>query len=182
MVAMRGLRAIVVALVALTTTACTGGSGSSADPLGVRSASSPVPSLSGDTLQRGSADLASLRGSVAVVNFWATWCTPCRQEQPQLEQVARAYRDRGVRFLGVFERDDAAKGRAWLKEFGVTYPSIADPSGSFADDFALFGLPDTFVIDPTGTIRWAITGKTTAEALSQLIDRVLASPASPPAG
>jgi len=176
---MRGLRAIVVALIALSTTACSGGSGSSSDPLGVRSASSPAPTLSGDTLQKGSIDLASLRGGVTVVNFWATWCTPCRQEQPQLEQVARSYHDRGVRFLGVFERDDAAKGRAWVKEFGVTYPSIADPSGSFADDFALFGLPDTFVIDPNGTIRWVITGKTTEAELSHLIDRVLAQQASP---
>ena len=176
---MRGLRAIVVALVTLAAAACSGASGSSSDPLGVRSTSSPAPPLSGDTLQKGSVDLASLRGSVAVVNFWATWCTPCRQEQPQLERVARTYGDRGVRFVGVFERDDAAKGRAWVKEFGVTYPSIADPSGSFADDFALFGLPDTFVIDPNGTIRWVITGKTTEAELSHLIDRVLAQQAGP---
>ena len=89
--------------------------------------------------------------------------------------------NRGVRFLGVFERDDAAKGRAWVKEFDVTYPSIADPSGSFADDFALFGLPDTFVIDPNGTIRWVITGKTTQTELSRLIDRLLAASGSPSA-
>lgn len=153
------------------------GSGSADDGLGAKSVSLPAPALAGDTVQGGNAVLADLRGKVVVVNFWATWCTPCRREQPQLVQLADHYRDRGVAFLGVLERDyDTAAARAWVKQFHVPYPSIVDDSGSWADDFAFFGLPDTYVIDRSGTIRWAVYGQTDSAQMTQLIDRVLALP------
>jgi DsbE subfamily thiol:disulfide oxidoreductase len=175
---MRASSALLLALALVPLAACTD-HGSSGDPLGVRQVASPAPRLEGETVHGEPFDPASLSGSVVVVNFWATWCQPCRQEQPQLERTWQAYRDRGVRFLGVDERDDTAKARAWMKEFGVTYPSIQDPSGSYADDFALFGLPDTFVIDRTGTIRYVVTGKTDQVELSTLLDRVLTAQSSP---
>ncbi|MGH2595924.1 MAG: TlpA family protein disulfide reductase [Actinomycetota bacterium] len=166
-------------LFALVTTmsACSGGgSGSVESGLGAKSVSMPAPALAGDTVQGGKAVLSDLRGSVVVVNFWATWCAPCRNEQPDLVQLANDYHDRGVRFLGVSERDDTAKARAWVKEFHVPYPSIVDEPGAWADDFAFFGLPDTYVIDRSGTIRWTVFGQTDATQLKQLIDRVLALP------
>ena len=160
-----------------TMSACTGaGSGNADSGLGAKSVSSPAPALAGDTVQSGKAALADLRGSVVVVNFWATWCAPCRNEQPDLVQLANDYRDRGVKFLGVFERDDTAKGRAWVKEFHVPYPSIVDEPGAWADDFAFFGLPDTYIIDRSGTIRWTVFGQTDAAQLRKLIDGVLALP------
>jgi cytochrome c biogenesis protein CcmG/thiol:disulfide interchange protein DsbE len=154
-------------------TACTGARGAD-DPLGAKPMSSPAPALSGQTLDGSTASLAELEGSVAVVNFWATWCKPCREEQPELERVHRDYRDRGVTFLGVDERDDTAAARAWVREFHVTYPSIVDESGSWADDFGLFGYPDTFVVDAAGTIRWAIYGQTSGAQLREVLDKVLA--------
>jgi thiol-disulfide isomerase/thioredoxin len=165
---------LVLAMVTTISACSGGGSGSAADGLGAKSVSLPAPALAGDTVQGGSAVLADLRGSVVVVNFWATWCTPCRNEQPELVQLANDYHDRGVKFLGVFERDDTAKARAWVKEFHVPYPSIVDKPGAWADDFAFFGLPDTYVIDRSGTIRWTIFGQTDSAQLKQLIDRVLA--------
>ncbi len=135
--------------------------------------SSPAPALAGDALDASALSLAALRGNVVVVNFWATWCKPCREEQPELERVHREYQDRGVEFLGVDERDDPAAARAWVKEFHVTYPSIVDEPGAWADDFGLFGYPDTFVVDADGTIRWAIYGQTNGSQLRQVIDRVL---------
>ena len=166
---------LVFAMVAMS--ACSrAGSGGSADGLGAKSVNLPAPALAGDTVQGGNAVLADLRGSVVVVNFWATWCLPCRKEQPALVQLAQDYHDRGVKFLGVSERDDPAKARAWVKEFHVPYPSIIDEPGAWADDFAFFGLPDTYVIDRSGTIRWSIFGQTDAVQLKQLIDRVLAQP------
>ena len=164
---------LVLALAAVAT-ACTKGADASDDALGAKRISSPAPSLAGDDLDGDPVALADLRGDVVVVNFWATWCDPCRDEQPALERIRRAYRGKGVEFLGVDERDDLAAARAWIAEFDVTYPSIQDPSGSWADDFELFGYPDTFVIDSSGTIRWAIYGQASEEQLSQLIDRVLA--------
>lgn len=165
------------ALVLLAVACSGGGSNGIGDPLGAESMNEPAPALAGDTLQGRAAALADLRGEVVVVNFWATWCDPCRDEQPELVQLSADYRERGVRFLGVNERDDIAKARAWVKEFDVPYPSIVDEPGSWADDFAFFGLPDTYVIDRAGIIRWAVYGQTDAEELKRLIDDVLALPA-----
>jgi len=143
--------------------------------------SSPAPALAGDTLDGSTVALADLEGSVTVVNFWATWCKPCREEQPELERIYRDYRDQDVSFLGVDERDDPAAARAWIERFHVTYPSIVDEAGAWADDFALFGYPDTFVVDEGGTIRWAIYGQTSEAQLRDVLDQVLESPSpSPP--
>jgi DsbE subfamily thiol:disulfide oxidoreductase len=161
---------------AVLATACTGSAGAD-DPLGAKAMNEPVPALAGDTVQGGAVAVDDLQGKVVVVNFWATWCTPCRNEQPELVRLSGDYRDQGVEFLGVNERDDNAKARAWVKEFGVSYPSIVDEPGAWADDFALFGLPDTYVIDRAGVIRWAVYGQTDATQLKRLIDQVLALPA-----
>jgi DsbE subfamily thiol:disulfide oxidoreductase len=167
----------VVALVLLAAACSRGGSADGDDPLGAEAMNEPAPALAGDTVQGGAVALADLQGRVVVVNFWATWCEPCRDEQPELVQLADDYRNRGVEFLGVNERDDTAKARAWVKEFSVPYPSIVDQPGAWADDFGFFGLPDTYVIDRGGTIRWAVFGQTDAEQLRALIDDVLALPA-----
>jgi cytochrome c biogenesis protein CcmG/thiol:disulfide interchange protein DsbE len=162
-----------VVVLALFAAACAGGSDGD-DPLGAKEMNEQAPALAGDTLHGGTVALADLEGKVVVVNFWATWCTPCRDEQPELVRLSNDYRDRGVEFLGVAERDDTAKARAWVKEFDVPYPSIVDESGAWADDFGFFGLPDTYVIDGAGTIRWAVYGQTDAAQLRGLIDDVLA--------
>jgi DsbE subfamily thiol:disulfide oxidoreductase len=144
--------------------------------LGLSAVDRPLPDLAGPTVQGGPLDATEYAGHVLVVNFWATWCGPCRAEQPALQQVWREYQSRGVRFVGVNYRDDAAAAGAWIDEFGVTYPSILDHSGGWADDFGFLGLPDTYVADAGGTIRYLITGATTREQLSGLLDGLLASP------
>ena len=166
--------AVLVVVLLAVAPACSKGAAGSDDSLGAKRMSSPAPALAGDDLNGEPVALADLRGDVVVVNFWATWCDPCRDEQPTLERIRRDYQERGVEFLGVDERDDVAAARAWVEEFDVTYPSLQDPSGSWADDFDLFGYPDTFVVDASGTIRWAIYGQTSEEQLRRLIDRILA--------
>jgi cytochrome c biogenesis protein CcmG/thiol:disulfide interchange protein DsbE len=168
-----------VALAFMLFAAACGGGGSAGadDPLGAKAMDEPAPALAGDTVQGGTVALTDFRGKVVVVNFWATWCDPCRAEQPELVRLSHDYRGRGVEFLGVTERDDTAKARAWVKDFAVPYPSVVDEPGAWADDFAFFGLPDTYVIDRAGTIRWAVYGQTDADQLRGLIDQVLALPA-----
>jgi thiol-disulfide isomerase/thioredoxin len=138
----------------------------------------PLPALKGESLDGAQLDAASFRGEVLVVNAWASWCGPCKREQPDLAALARRYQDRGVSFLGINYRDDRATARRWVSdEFHVPYPSIYDPSGRSANVLAYpLGLPDTYVVDPSGTIRWALYGQTDAKELSGLIDQVLASP------
>ena len=176
-----GRRHLIIATavaLALSSAACARGGtdDGTQDFLGAKAMEEPAPALAGDSVDGRSVALSDLRGSVVVVNFWATWCDPCRDEQPELVGLADDYRAKGVEFLGVNERDDTAKARGWIEEFDVSYPSIVDESGAWADDFAFFGLPDTYVIDPQGTIRWAVYGQTDAAQLKELIDGVLAEP------
>jgi cytochrome c biogenesis protein CcmG/thiol:disulfide interchange protein DsbE len=142
----------------------------------VRTMDQPLGTLSGDAVAGGQASSGDAAGKVLVVNVWASWCAPCQQEQPALVQVAHRYTGR-VAFLGVNYEDQTAAASAWVKRFKVPYPSVFDPSGKTAATLGYVGLPDTYLVDPGGTIRFAISGATTAEQLSGLLDQMLASPA-----
>jgi cytochrome c biogenesis protein CcmG/thiol:disulfide interchange protein DsbE len=128
-----------------------------------------MPALSGG----GSISLDDFRGTVVVLNFWASWCGPCRLEAPALQATWEAYRDRGVRFLGVDYRDDRAAARAFIDEFGITYPSVFDPAGKLAFDYGLLGVPTTFIIDGQGQIRFRFTGYLNGQVLRRALDDVL---------
>jgi DsbE subfamily thiol:disulfide oxidoreductase len=134
----------------------------------------PAPDFELPSLDDGTAlALSSFRGQVVVLNFWASWCAPCRLEAPGLRRVSARYRERGVRFLGVDYRDNDAGGRAFVDEFRLRYPSVADPSGSLADDYALIGFPTTFIIDPAGTIRYRFVGYLDEDVLEKALNDVL---------
>jgi len=117
--------------------------------------------------------LSSLGGHVTVLNFWGSWCAPCRIEAPGLEQTWENYRSRGVRFLGVDERDNDAAGRAFVSEFHLGYPSVTDASGRLAEPYGLFGMPTTFVIDAEGQLRYRFVGYLNADILRSTLDTVL---------
>ena len=138
-----------------------------------------MPLLAGKDLDGNAISSTDFLGSVLVVNAWAHWCTPCEQEQPALVALARKYKSSGVRFLGINHMDQDAAALAWVRTYGVPYPSIADPTGRFAASLDYFGLPDTYVVDPSGTIRYIIGPGATSEAqLSSVIDEVLAAQTS----
>lgn len=142
---------------------------------GVAPIDEPLPRLAGETVDGERLDAATYAdGNVLVINVWADWCAPCRREQPQLVDLAERYRADGVRFLGINYQDDRDAARAWIREFGVPYPSLFDPAGRSAADLGFPALPDTYVVDRGGTIRWVVYGETDERELSGLIDDVLA--------
>lgn len=104
----------------------------------------------------GNVTLSSLKGKPVVINFWASWCPPCREEAPILEEVWRRYKDKGVTFIGVDIQDAEADARAYIKEFGITYPNGPDIRGRIAIDYGVSGIPVTFFVNREGLIvsRW----------------------------
>jgi DsbE subfamily thiol:disulfide oxidoreductase len=158
------------------------GCGSNApDPLAsIRFAevSGPMPRLSGPAVQGGLLGPASYTGKVVLVNFWASWCLPCRQEQPRLEGLWRQLAGGGdVSFIGVDYKDQSKPGRAFVREFGVTYPSLSDPDGSLGSRFGLPFMPSTFLVDSHGQMRYRLTGDvaTTTANLRMLISTLLSA-------
>ena len=103
----------------------------------------------GDTLR-----LSDLRGKVTVINFWASWCVECRKEAPGLEATYRRYKDRGVVFLGVDYLDTEPAALAYLREYDTTYPVGTDVQQQIARAYHITGVPETFVVDREGIVRY----------------------------
>jgi cytochrome c biogenesis protein CcmG/thiol:disulfide interchange protein DsbE len=124
--------------------------------------------------QEGELALRELRGEILVVNFWASWCVPCREEHPALVAAAERYEDEGVRFLGIVYQDQLEQATAFLDDLGRGYDHLDDASSGAAIEFGVFGLPETYVIDRDGVVAAKITGATTFDRLTRTIDAVRA--------
>ena len=122
----------------------------------------------------GSVALKGYVGRVVVVNLWASWCGPCREEAPQLESVWRTYGPRGVQFLGVDHQDARSAGTGFVGEFGLSYPIGFDPKGEVAAEYGALGIPTTYVIDRQGRVRYRFLGRITTAGLSSVIQQLLA--------
>ena len=113
----------------------------------------PAPAFTLERLDRkGTLSLASLRGKGVVLNFWASWCIPCKQEAPFLEEVWREQRDRGLVVVGVDAQDFKADARSFMKRFGLTYPVVYDGKGSTLGRYGITGFPETFFVDRQGNL------------------------------
>jgi len=136
------------------------------------------PALSGETLDGSPLDVASLlRSGPVVVNVWGAWCPPCKEEQPALERVATAVRSRGVSFVGIDIRDSRVAAQQHVRRFGVSYPSLFDPSSRLLAGFAVppKSPPATYVLDRDGRIAAYAFGTLDEPGLTRIVDMVLAS-------
>lgn len=119
--------------------------------------------------------LSELGGQVVVINFWASWCGPCEVEAADLEETWRAYRDRGVLFLGVDYVDTEPEALAFIARHNVTYPNGPDLGTRVSQAYRIRGVPETYVVGPDGQLAETIIGPTTRAQLTTIIERLLAS-------
>ena len=120
-----------------------------------------APDFTLDTLDGNTLTLSELRGKVVVVNFWATWCLPCREETPALEKAYEQYKDSGMVILGVnlTDQDSISEVESFVQEFKLTYPILLDRDGTVSNSlYQIRGLPTTFFVNREGIIRTVVVG------------------------
>jgi len=157
----RSRRAVVLALVALAAAAAV--AGAVLTPAGEETAPPEklpefvLPSLTGE----GTVSGKSLEGSPVVINFWASWCLPCREEAPLLERAWRSYRDEGLVVIGVNARDSEADAKSFVREFGITYPVVVDEDLELMHKMSsIEGWPQTFFVKRGGDLSTVPAGGT----------------------
>ncbi|WP_017609863.1 TlpA family protein disulfide reductase [Nocardiopsis xinjiangensis] len=136
-----------------------------------------VPDVEGTTFEDEDLALSDYEGEILVVNVWASWCGPCRSEQPVLDEVHEEYADLGVEFLGVNIKDNRTAAEAYTENKGVAYPSLYDQPGevpqAFRDTVPPRAIPSTLVIDPAGDIAARVIGPTTYGQLTDLLNPIV---------
>ncbi|HEX2316095.1 MAG TPA: TlpA disulfide reductase family protein [Thermomonospora sp.] len=136
-----------------------------------------APAIEGTTLEDRPLKLADYRGKVVVVNFWASWCAPCRGEAPTLQKLYTEHRPKGVEFLGIDIKDSKDQAKAMERSFKVTYPSLFDGDGRLTlafRDVPPNAVPSTLVLDRQGRVAVRIIGATTYSRLNPLINQIAA--------
>ncbi len=131
-----------------------------------------LPRLDGE----GSLSLASLRGKVVVLNFWASWCEPCKEESPRLQAAWERWREEGVVVVGIDAQDFRADARRFVERYGLTYPIVHDGEGSTLGRFGVTGFPETWFVDREGRlVGERVQGPVSEEQLTRNIELALGS-------
>jgi cytochrome c biogenesis protein CcmG/thiol:disulfide interchange protein DsbE len=128
--------------------------GSAGVALGDPAPAGPLPRLEGG----GDSSLAEYRGQWVLVNFWASWCVPCKQEAPALEKFQRQHGGPHFTVVGIDTRDLTDDGREFVRRYGLSYPQLRDGDGGAAHDFGTTGVPENYLLDPTGKVQWLLRG------------------------
>lgn len=137
----------------------------------------PAPDFRLTTFDGDEFRLSEHRGEVIVLNFWASWCGPCRLEAPHLEAAHGRLESEGLTMLGIDIWDDEPDARAFIDEFNVTYANAPDPTGKIAIDFGVTGIPETFMVDRKGVVVQHWIGPLTEDRLVSSVRSLLDEPA-----
>jgi len=157
--------ALVAGLLGLLIWKVAHGSGKTAEPKNFT-----LPRLD----QPGKLELASLRGKVVVLNFFASWCPPCKQEAPEIEKIWQQYRKKGVVVLGLDSEDFSGDAKSFMRRYGITYPVVREPGNDLWGPYGVTGLPETRVIGRNGKyVATQFYGATTSKDLRASIDTAL---------
>jgi len=153
-----GVAVVVAATLGLATSAHAGSEPLAALMVQTLPTPIPAPAIHLANVDGTPRTLENLRGSVVLLNFWATWCIPCRDEMPAMERLHRDYRQRGLRVLGVNFKESAPEVRVFLDKLGVSFGTVLDTDGKVSEKYRVRGLPVTFLVDREGTLRWKAIG------------------------
>jgi peroxiredoxin len=117
-----------------------------------------APAFTLQSLDGKTVTLGQYKGDVVMINFWASWCGPCRQEMPLLDDIYKQYKDMGFVLLGVNVEPDASNANGWLKKTPVSYPILYDPKSSVSQLYSVQAMPTTVIIDRQGVVRYVHNG------------------------
>ena len=134
----------------------------------------PAPEFAMRLLDGGEFRLSDHQGVPLVINFWASWCPPCRQESPAFERQWRRYGDSGIQFVGVDIQDDVSDAEAYVREFGLTFPNGLDPDGKITIDYGVIGLPVTFFVGYSGIVEGRWVGAIPEDKLEEWVKTLVA--------
>jgi cytochrome c biogenesis protein CcmG, thiol:disulfide interchange protein DsbE len=141
--------------------------------VGEKAPSPALPKLG----EPGDGSLKEYRGKWVLVNFWASWCVPCRDEAPALAKFQKEHAGRDFTVVGIDTQDISDDGLKFAKEFGLTYPLLHDGNGDNGHEFGTTGVPENFLLEPNGRLAWDIAGPVDAKILEEHV-----APLLPPAG
>lgn len=141
-----------------------------------------APEFAAEGLDGKTVSLSELRGKVVMLDFWSSWCPPCRREAPALAEVYREYEGRDIEFIGVAIWDDREDVGRHVKEFDLTYPNLLDDKGKIAIDYGVAGIPEKFFIDTEGILVQRFVGPIKTEALRAALDRLIVRQVNQPHG
>lgn len=137
-----------------------------------------APPFSMVTFDGETLTLDDLRGHIVLLNFWGSWCLPCRAEAPDLQALHETYYERGLRVVGVNWLDSEREARAFIAEFGLTYPNGPDVREVIAKQYRITGAPENFIIGRDGVVIETIVGVASYRNVARILDRILAAEAA----